>query len=466
MKILAIETSCDETALTLLSISDTENDTAKDPRFTVRSHIVLSQIELHKEFGGVFPNLAKREHAKNSVPILIETLKNAGMYEHITDSSLPSKLEYIQETVEQLLEREAELYHQLWALVTTIKKPDIDYICVTNGPGLEPALWVGINFAKALSLIWDIPVVPVNHMEGHIVSVFAHGDSFTVIPPQFPALSLLISGGHTELVLVRDWMDYTKIGQTRDDAVGEAFDKVGRLLDLEYPGGPKVSLLAQRAETSPSPSHSFSGARPTTSEDTKTSPQPPSQEGGPPYIDSLQTSNESSPPFFGGATASGSPETVGGGLTPAITLPRPMIHTDDYDFSFSGLKTAVRRLVEECKKNNTFTDSVREQIALEFERSVTEVLLEKTKRALIHYNIQTLIIAGGVAANTRIRTAFQTLLDQEFPDITYLIPDKGLAGDNSLMIGMAGYFRIRAQEKDPTLAIPLEHIKAEGNMML
>jgi N6-L-threonylcarbamoyladenine synthase len=193
---LGIETSCDETALCLLEM--------KDSTYRVLSNIVHSQIDLHREFGGVFPMLAKREHIKN-LPILYEKIINE----------------------------------------SGISEAMIDRIAVTNGPGLEPALWTGILFAKELGEKLSIPVIPVNHMEGHIFSTFKDFQ-----PPQFPALALLISGGHTELVYCESFGNYRILGSTVDDAVGEAFDKVARMMNLPYPGGPEISRLAEEARKS------------------------------------------------------------------------------------------------------------------------------------------------------------------------------------------------------------------------
>src|SRR3989338_2212983 len=221
MKILAIETSCDETAVSIL---DAHGD-FQGAQFLILGNALLSQIDTHKEYGGVFPMLAKREHSRNLIPLLEHALREAGM----------------------LREREAEAL-----------PPDIDAIAVTHGPGLEPALWVGINFAKALSLVWNKPIIPVNHMEGHIlagllsVSVPTSSDeknysqilkNLRIENVALPVLTLLISGGHTDLVLMKELFHYEYLGRTRDDAVGEAFDKVARLLSLPYPGGPEIERL-------------------------------------------------------------------------------------------------------------------------------------------------------------------------------------------------------------------------------
>jgi N6-L-threonylcarbamoyladenine synthase len=208
MKILAIETSCDETAISILEAKNT----GKTANFTILANNIHSQIEIHAQYGGVFPALAKREHLINLPIIFGKTLKDA-----------------------------------------KIKIEKIDVIAVTTGPGLEPALWTGIVFARELSQKYKIPVVPVNHMEGHIFSIFPKkAKTFKVDLNKkiFPMLSLLVSGGHTELVLIKDWpkngkLKYKKLGQTRDDAAGEAFDKVARMLELPYPGGPEISKLAK-----------------------------------------------------------------------------------------------------------------------------------------------------------------------------------------------------------------------------
>ncbi|HLP43714.1 MAG TPA: tRNA (adenosine(37)-N6)-threonylcarbamoyltransferase complex transferase subunit TsaD [Candidatus Nanoarchaeia archaeon] len=267
MKILAIETSCDETAV---SIIEAEGDMNR-PKFTVLSSLVLSQIKIHEQYGGVFPNLAKREHAKNLAPLVEKSLEEAGVYMKVSNPLSDS----LKTKIQADLVREPGLADRIIALVESIHKPKIDLIAVTNGPGLEPALWVGINGAKALGEVWGIPVMPINHMEGHISSVLLNPHAAL----KFPAIALLISGGHTELVLVKDWLSYQIIGETRDDAVGEAYDKVARMLGLVYPGGPKVAQLASQAREE--------------------------------------------------------------GVSSRFHFPRPMIKSGDSDFSFSGLKTAV-----------------------------------------------------------------------------------------------------------------------------
>ncbi len=392
MKILSIETSCDETAISIIEASGS----MPDVKFNVLANIVLSQAKLHAEYGGVFPNLAKREHSKNLVPVLKQALEDAKILQTAPQEQTLSEKK---STLSTLLEREPDMLKQFLEFIPKVEIPDIDTIAVTKGPGLEPALWVGVNFAKALSLAWGINITPINHMEGHILAALLkeQDDSkVKVADVQFPAISLLISGGHTELVLMKDWMDYETIGQTRDDAVGEAFDKVARMLELPYPGGPEISKLAEQA----------------------------------PYTEN--------PPY---------------------PLPRPMIGTDDYDFSFSGLKTAVLYTV---KKLPQLTPKTKEAIALEFETAVTEILLKKTLRAVEEYSAKAIIIGGGVSANKRIRHAFESVA-KKMDELDLFIPESSLSTDNALMIAIAGYFRASLKDEQVSHA---ENIQAEGNLTL
>ncbi len=293
-----------------------------------------------------------------------------------------------------ILEREEGLFTQLVMFFAQYQKPAIDAIAVTVGPGLEPTLWVGVNFARALSIAWDIPVVPVNHMEGHIVVSAAEGD--TLSHAVLPALALLISGGHTELILMPEWFHYQKIGQTRDDAVGEAFDKVARLLGLPYPGGPEISRWAEEARDK--------------------------------------------------------------NIVAPFTLPRSMLQSGDLDFSFSGLKTAVRREVE---KRGTLTDDEKRGIAREFEDAVADIFVAKVASAIDHINAQTLIIGGGVAANTYIKQHLGAMLEKDFPTIAVRVCPPERATDNALMIALAGYLRaLRGDFAKP------EALCADGNLSL
>jgi N6-L-threonylcarbamoyladenine synthase len=416
---LAIETSCDETAVCMLETDGTIGAAAGGGSklgYTILGNLIHSQVELHRKYGGVFPAMAKREHSKNLLPLL-ETL--------IKESVVPIKAfpaaGDAAEKLHFLKEKEPELLAHFLASKLLTEKPTIDQIAVTKGPGLEPALWVGVNCALALGKLWGIPVVAVNHMEGHILGSFLQSTELqkkqNLRPVAFPALALLVSGGHTELVLVRGIGDYEVIGRTKDDAVGEAFDKVARMLDLPYPGGAEIGRLAEKARKNNSPK--------------------------------------------------------------IISLPRPMIHSHDLDFSFSGLKTAVlytlrgdksgkisEKNSEKAKCNYsqlTISEKTREEIAREFEEAVTDVLIAKTKKALDRYvddvtPIKSLILGGGVSANTHICGAFEALAKQY--SVPLYLPPVGISGDNALMIALAGALS-GALDRDEASVL-----KASGNLSL
>lgn len=380
MKILAIETSCDETAVAIVEGTDVGSDT----QFRILGNALLSQIEVHREYGGVYPMLAKREHAKNLVPLLTAALEEAEMLHEDTQVIH----EDVRATFGDLLSREGELATDLLAFLKECEPPEIDAIAVTFGPGLEPALWVGVNFAKALALAWNKPLIAANHMEGHLLAALLRedGDGMYTLPdlPK-PLLGLLISGGHTEIVETSDQLSYRLIGQTRDDAVGEAFDKVARMLGLPYPGGPEISKLAEKARER-------------------------------------------------------------GGENP-YTLPRPMLNDDSCDFSFSGLKTAVLYLV----KDKELSEIDKEDMARAFEDSAADVLYAKTLRAIEETGAQSLAIGGGVSANAFIKRTFAERLAQDRPDISLHIPPPFLTGDNAVMIALAGYYRAKQGDfADPT----------------
>jgi N6-L-threonylcarbamoyladenine synthase len=365
MRILSIETSCDETAVSIIEATG-DFPTAT---YEILGNALVSQIDIHKEFGGVFPQVAKREHAKALVPMLERALSDA---ELLDEGSTFVKDEG---RVRELLEREDGLADSLLSWLETHSLPEINLITVTTGPGLEPALWVGLSFAKALSVITGAHIVPTNHMEGHILaSIYNVEIDDALAPIQFPALALLISGGHTELVFMPDWGKYEKIGQTRDDAVGEAFDKVARLLGLPYPGGPEIGRLAKIART------------------------------------------ENLVPF-------------------PVPLPRPMINSGDLDFSFSGLKTAVLYAI----KDKELSDVDKMALARDFEDAVTEVLVKKCHMAAQTHGIRSLIVGGGVSANPFIRHALTTHFLTHFPDCEVYFPNSGLSTDNSIMIALAGH---------------------------
>ncbi len=393
MNILSIETSCDETAISILKCSgDLEN-----LEFKILGNSLMSQIDIHKEYGGVFPNLAKREHSKNLTPLLEKTLNESGVgfKEYKTEDG-------VLRNMESILEREKQLYEDLLTFLQKHqnKKPDIDLIVVTEGPGLAPALWVGISFAKALGSFWSIKVLGENHMKGHIASVLEikskddleKDDKSNKI--NFPAIALLISGGHTEIVYMESWTKYKILGQTLDDAVGEAFDKTARMLGLPYPGGPEVSKMAKIAREE--------------------------------------------------------------NIEKKIKLPRPMIKSDDLNFSFSGLKTAVLYTVEK----NRLTEEFIKDICREFEDSVTEVLIHKTRKALVQSNAKTLIVGGGVISNLYIRENLEKMIKNEFPEITLKIASKNLTTDNAVMIAVAGYISFISGKTESL------EIKALGNLKI
>lgn len=383
MKILSIETSCDETAVALVEATGDLNN----PKFKVLKKAVHSQIEDHKEYGGVYPSLAKREHAKNIVPVTAQCLEKSEKQEDRN---------YDEKKVKEILEREPDLFEATKKFFEEYGKPDIDMIAVTSGPGLEPALWVGINFARVLSLVWNIPLMPTNHMEGHMSSVLLRQNGKPTAKIEFPALAILISGGHTEIVEVKNWNEYKILGKTRDDAVGESYDKVARLLGYPYPGGPEISRLADKFR------NQETGIR--------------NQEG--------------------------------------IKFPRPMINSDDLDFSFSGLKTAVLYKTQELGEIENKTKKI---IAGEFEQAIVDVILDKIGKALNTNNFKTIIAAGGVIANTYIRDNIANLAQNY--GIPALFPELEDSTDNAQMIAVAAYLKsfVFKPETSP-------EIKAEGGL--
>jgi N6-L-threonylcarbamoyladenine synthase len=342
MRILAVETSCDETALALVEA----RGGLKNPRFKIFKNLVASQIKIHQPYGGVVPNLAKREHLKN-LPILIgEILKISNFQFPISKQILNSKFKILN---------------------------TIDLIAVTVGPGLEPCLWTGINFSREiyreLTTNHKQPttkIIGVSHLEGHLYSfLLSQKSQWSKI---FPAISLVVSGGHTNLLLMKDLVHYKKLGETRDDAVGECFDKVARLLGLNYPGGPEIEKLAQY----------------------------------------------------------GNPK--------AINFPRPMINQKNYDFSFSGLKTAVLYYLRDSQNNSSAAD-----IAASFQAAAFDVLINKTIRAVNEYKAKSVIISGGVASNKTLQKQFKSSVKSQLSNVNFFAPAKKFCTDNAVMIAVAGY---------------------------
>ncbi|HEX9012792.1 MAG TPA: tRNA (adenosine(37)-N6)-threonylcarbamoyltransferase complex transferase subunit TsaD [Anaerolineaceae bacterium] len=322
-RVLGIETSCDETAAAVI-----ENGRA------LVSSVVASQIDLHAQYGGVFPEVASRQHVKTIYPVVEQALAEA----HLT-------------------------------------LPEIDAVAVTRGPGLAGSLVVGINMAKGLVLGSNIPLVGVNHLEGHIYSAWVYPQADPEPPePVFPLLALLVSGGHSELVLISEHLKYQRLGGTLDDAAGEAFDKVARLLGLPYPGGPSIEKAAE------------------------------------------------------------------GGNPKAFTFPRARLE-GSWDFSFSGLKTAVLRTVRQHEEQGKHLPV--EDLAASFQAAVVDVLVSKTLKAAQQFKARQIVVAGGVSANRALREAF--LSQTEFP---IHIPRLSLCTDNAAMIASAGYFRFTAGQRD------------------
>jgi N6-L-threonylcarbamoyladenine synthase len=432
--ILAIETSCDETAIAILQ---TVNGLP-----TILSNQISSQVKLHAKWGGVVPNLAAREHVKNIDLLLKTALAEAKI--------LPVEL---------------------------------DAISVTQGPGLIPALLVGLNYAKTLSYLWEKPLIGIHHIEGHIYANFVGAISNFQFPIskqiqksqisnfkqtriseeikkdttskisnfkfqisnlpniKFPILCLVVSGGHTQLVLMKNHLDYEIIGQTVDDAVGEAFDKVARILGIGYPGGPSVALWARK--------HQKTNNKQQTNSNDQISNN---------LALSLRECNHSKQSRT--LLSSGSPQIFEyknlrddnkkTNLSKKLTFPRPMLNKQGFNFSFSGLKTAVLYEVKKfvaANGSSTPTKGVElpkdyiAQVCDEFEQACVDVLVTKTLRAAEKYAPQTILLAGGVSANIELRGQLGQAIEKNLPNVSYCVPELMLTGDNAAMIGVAGAFR-------------------------
>jgi len=319
MLVLGIETSCDETGVALY-----------DSEKGLLGHTLHSQIKLHAEYGGVVPELASRDHISHIIPLIDQLLKD------------------------QSLQIEA-----------------IDSIAYTSGPGLSGALLVGSCVAEAMACSLNIPSIPVHHLEGHLLAPMLEQES-----PSFPFLALLVSGGHSQLIHVRAIGDYSIIGDTLDDAAGEAFDKTAQLLGLGYPGGLALSNLAEK--------------------------------GG---------------PFF--------------------TLPRPLLNSHEFNFSFSGLKTAALTLI---KKQKILNESIKANIAYEFQEAITDVLVKKSFLALEHLNLNQLVVSGGVGANKQLRKKLTQLSSKN--NFKVFFPAFEFCTDNGAMIALAGALRYHLSAKN------------------
>ena len=325
MLILSIETSCDETSAAVIENGD-----------TILSNVVASQINSHKRFGGVVPEIASRHH-----------------------------VEYITLIIEEAMEE---------AYVTF---DDLDAVAVTEGPGLVGALLIGVNAAKAIAYAHNLPLIPVNHIAGHIYA------NQLVQPLEFPLLSLVVSGGHTELIYMKEHGSFEIIGETRDDAAGEAYDKIGRVIGVPYPGGKHIDEMAQVGQDT-------------------------------------------------------------------FNFPRAMIDEDNYDFSFSGLKSAFINKVHNAEQKGEELN--REDLATSFQQAVVDVLVSKTIRAAKEYDVKQIILAGGVAANSGLRTGLSEAVETELTDVPLIIPPLSLCGDNAAMIGAAAFLE-KEQFKNANLAL-------------
>ncbi|MFA5359136.1 MAG: tRNA (adenosine(37)-N6)-threonylcarbamoyltransferase complex transferase subunit TsaD [Patescibacteria group bacterium] len=325
MIVLGIESSCDETAAAIIE--------TKNGNTVIRSSIVLSQIPIHRKFGGVVPEVAARKHVENILPVIDRSLVQA-----------------------------------------KIKMDKIDRIAVTRGPGLITSLMVGVQTAKSLAYIYNKPLVGINHLEGHLLaSLLGPAPTAARRKPHtlFPAIGLIASGGHTEIILVKKIGDYKKIGQTLDDAAGECFDKAAKILNLGYPGGPEISKLAKN----------------------------------------------------------GNPQSY--------KLPRPMIDRDNFDFSFSGLKTSILYFVQ---KNGTPRGKRLNDFCASVESAIIDVLISKTFRAAKEYKAKTIIVGGGVVANKNLRQTLKEKIDKEIPSAHLDLSALDYCGDNAAMIALAGAY--------------------------
>ena len=324
MIILGIETSCDETSASLIKTD------AKKEKVDVLSNIIASSLSLHAKTGGVIPEVAAREQVKYMLPVIQKALAN-------------------------------------------LKNPqqEVDAIAVTTGPGLIGSLLVGVETARTLSFVWEKPIYSVNHLFGHIYANFIDENPNKSNDIRFPSIALIVSGGHTDLVLLKNHKDTTWLGGTRDDAAGEAFDKTGRLLSLPYPAGPQIEILAEKVTKD------------------------------------------------------------------IYRFPRPLIGSNDYDFSFSGLKTAVLREVQKTKQLDDETIS---NICCSLQAAIFDILIKKTFKAAEEFRVKSILLGGGVAANQALRKRFELEILNQKSKIGFFVPSKILCTDNAAMIATAGFF--------------------------
>jgi N6-L-threonylcarbamoyladenine synthase len=376
MVILAIDTSCDDTCVAILE--------TRNKKLEILSNVVSSQVKIHQKWGGVYPTLAKREHQRNLVPVSKKALEEANLLEQGEKKKIKiGKLKGI-------FKKEDYLLKELENFLIKYGKPKIDLITVTIGPGLEPCLWVGVNFARALAYFYELSIIPINHVEAHIFANFIRENSQFLIPNfQFlvPAICLVVSGGHTQLILMKKFGKYKILGETRDDAAGECFDKVARILGLGYPGGPVIAAEAAK----------------------------------------LKIKN----------------------LKLKIKLPRPMINQKNFDFSFSGLKTAVLYDFKSRPQKVGESKEYIQTIAAELQQAIVDVLINKTLRAAREFNTKSVILGGGVVANNELRRQFREKIKKELPHTKYLIPDIKFCTDNAVMVGITAYSHyLRGERRD------------------
>ena len=365
MRILAIETSCDETAVAFVDCKGrlpAGRQGLRAPKFKVLKNIVSSQIKVHRPFGGVVPSLAKREHQKN-LPILIRKIFQLKSYANATVNEFKVRKN---SSTQKLIN-------------------SIDSVAVTVGPGLEPALWAGIEFAKNLAKKLNKPLIGANHMEGHLYSNWllvreSEKRKAKSVKPnvKFPAVALVVSGGHTILLKMDSLTKWKKLGETRDDAAGEAFDKIARLLGLPYPGGPEIQKLA----------------------------------------------------------AKGNPK--------AINFPRPMLKDKNYEFSFSGLKTAVLYYLRD-NPNSSRNSSYVADVAASAQQAIVDVLVGKTIRAAKNFGAESVLLCGGVSANRPLQETLKK--ETEKIGANFFVPDFQYNTDNAAMIAAAAYIQHLKKKK-------------------
>jgi len=391
MTILGIDTSCDDTCLAILKI---ESESKNWWRPKILSNVVSSQVKLHAKYGGVYPFLAKREHQRNLPIVLAKALKKA----NFSISNFKFLISKINPNVK-------------------IQIPKVDLVAVTVGPGLEPCLWQGINFAKDLAKRLKKPLIPVNHIEAHLLANWLkpvrQNFQFSIFNFQilFPAICLIVSGGHTQLILMKEIGKYKILGETRDDAAGECFDKTARILGLGYPGGPAIAKLAEK----------------------------------------------------------------NGREQFSTKLPRPMLSQKNYDFSFSGLKTAVLYHWQSQSPQVRKSKKYIQQMAAEIQQAVIDVLIHKTFQAAKDYKVKTIMLGGGVAANDELRKQFKSkvkticlptvLADRvsaprQKSKVRFLVPPKNLCTDNGAMVAVTAFFHRKKATMD------WQKIKADANLKI